>query len=107
MKLITIVVITALGITSCAVDEGTNRERIRLAEGHYNLGQYDQSIAHSGLVPRESKYYLSATNWNRKARKADEEARKLGYNESRIGTPHELALNSRPRWEINIPKQTE
>jgi hypothetical protein len=86
MKYTIIVLIAMIGLISCTVDERRNQERVRLAEGYYHLGKYDQSIAQSEKVPKNSKYFSTATSWNNKAHKADEEARRLGYYETYVGS---------------------
>ena len=106
MRYTTIALLATLSLISCTVDERKNQERVRLAEGYYNLGKYDLSITHSEKVPPNSKFFPSAISWNNKAHKADEEARRLGYHQTRIGNPNGLALRSPPGWEIKIPKPT-
>jgi hypothetical protein len=106
MRHTTIVLLAVLGLISCTVDERKNQERVRLAEGYYNLGKYDRSIAQSEKVPQNSRYFPTATSWNKKAHKADEEARRLGYYQTYVGASDDSAWRSPPGWKLETPKPT-
>lgn len=98
-----IVLFAIVGLTSCTVNEQKNQERVRLAEGYYNLGKYDLSIAQSEKVPKNSIYFQDARKWNNKAHKDYEESRRLGYYDTSVGRPG--VPRSTTAWELDIPKQ--
>lgn len=75
-----------LSLGSCAVDERMNKDRVRLAEGYYKLGKYDLSIAKAQMVPKDSKFYTAATYWKDLAYNDDQKARKLGYDNTYVGS---------------------